>query len=188
MYNIRIETDRLSLRVPVIEDAVEVNSAMNEVWHDLQMWMSWAYDGENTLEATCNYFAMAPQLIKDGGLPLLAFCRDSGKFVVATGLTNRDGIPITGYWVAKDFLGKGYATEATNAVLRYAFGALGLQLVGTEHYGGNEKSRRIIERLGFTHIKTTSKTKARCLDGTLLDEYFYEMRDPSVLPDLKVKW
>ena len=34
-------------------------------------------------------------------------------------------------------------------MLRYAFGALGLRRVGITHSGGNEASRRVVEKLGF---------------------------------------
>ncbi len=186
---IRIETERLILRVPAPEDVEAIHIAKNEVWHELQLWMSWAYDGQNTLEATKHYVEnIVPEEIRAGGLPLKAFCRKSGRFVVATGLSVRDGLPITGYWVAKDFLGRGYATEAANAVLRYAFAEMGCEAVGTEYYEGNDKSRRVIEKLGFTPVRVNRKTKARCLDGQLLDEHIYVMRDPAVLPPLEVRW
>ena len=45
---------------------------------------------------------------------------------------------------------QGVATEAANALVRYAFGALGMRRVGLTHSGGNEASRRIAERLGFS--------------------------------------
>lgn len=187
--DIRIETERLILRAPTLDDAQEINRAMNEVWHDLQLWMSWAYDGQNTIEATKYYIGeIVPEEIRQGGLPLIGRCRQSGAFIVATGITMREGQPITGYWVARDFLGRGYATEAANAVLRYAFAEMGFKSIGTEHYEGNEKSRRVIEKLGFTPVRINHKAKARCLDGQLLDEHIYVMNNPAVLPPLDVRW
>ena len=53
----------------------------------------------------------------------------------------------TGFWVRKSAQGRGFATESTNAMLRYAFGALGLRRVGITHSGGNEASRRVVEKV-----------------------------------------
>jgi RimJ/RimL family protein N-acetyltransferase len=49
----------------------------------------------------------------------------------------------TGYWVRKSAHFRGVATETANAMLRYAFGALGMLRVGLTHSSGNEPSRRI---------------------------------------------
>lgn len=187
--NIEILTERLVLRVPTEGDAVEINNAVNEVWSELQLWMSWAFEGQQKLKSTQHYIAhIVPEQIAAGGLPLVAFCRNSGRYVASTGITPQENMPTTGYWVAKDFLGKGFATEAAIATIRYAFAAMKIPAIGIEHYEGNEKSRHIIEKLGFAPTRVTKKTKARCLDGTLLDEFFYEMRDPTMLPPLQVEW
>jgi RimJ/RimL family protein N-acetyltransferase len=55
----------------------------------------------------------------------------------------------TGFWVRKSAQGKGIATETANAMVRYAFEALGMQRVGLTHSSGNDASRRIAEKLGF---------------------------------------
>src|SRR5688572_14276974 len=84
---IEILTSRLLLRAPRIEDAKETNAALQKVWHELQLWMSWAHEGEQTLEATERYIRSVPEIVKNGGLPLKGFCRETGKFVVSTGIS-----------------------------------------------------------------------------------------------------
>jgi RimJ/RimL family protein N-acetyltransferase len=49
-------------------------------------------------------------------------------------------------------------------MLRYAFGARGMQRVGLTHSGGNEASRRIAEKLGFT-FEGTQRSANRLPDG-----------------------
>lgn len=186
--NYEIITERLLLRAPTMDDAVEINTAMNEVWHDLQMWMSWANDGQNTLETTKAWIATVDEQINGGGYPLIGLCRDTGKFVVATGITAHPDMPTTGYWVAKEFLWREYATEATNAVIRFAFSEMKYEMMGIEYFEGNEKSKRIIQKLGFTFTHTTAKGHARCLNGELLDVHHYVMHDVNVLPPLDVRW
>ncbi|MFA7455940.1 MAG: GNAT family N-acetyltransferase [Micavibrio sp.] len=186
MNTVEILTERLVLRLPTQDDAVEINRAMNEVWEDLQLWMSWAYEGFNTLEATRAYIEVAAQ---DGSLPLIALCRKSGRFALSTGLTKKsDGIYETGYWAAKDFLGKGLATEATNATIHYGFSGLDAQKILINYFEGNDKSRRIIEKLGFAKTGYTPESHARCSDGAMLGEHHYAMTDPAILPALQVEW
>jgi 8-oxo-dGTP diphosphatase len=183
---VRILTPRLEIRTAGMEDAEVITAAKQEVWDELQKWMSWAHDGEESLESTRNYIATHTTDYKTGSLPLVGHCREAGKFALACGLTFNGDKVETGYWVAKDFLGKGYAAEACNATIRYAFDALGFKTVTINYFEGNDKSRRIIEKLGFTKTEILKKARTRCKDGTLIDVHFFEMTDPSVLPPLDV--
>ncbi len=184
---IRIETPRLILRTPQMSDAEEINAAMQPVWPELQKWMSWSIDGENTIEATRRFVAS----VSEKDQHLIGFCKKTEKFVISTGLhwRNRGNhvCPHTGYWVAQDFLGKGYATESTNAVIRYAFAQLA-EAVYIDYFEGNDKSRRVIEKLGFTPHEIKIDAIKRASDRKLMNEHWYVMRDPSVLPPLDVKW
>ncbi len=185
--SIRIETPRLILRTPVMGDAEMIAAAMKPVWHDLQLWMSWSFDGANEPEAIRKNF-IGPAV---EAAHLIGLCKDSGSFVISTGMTPNKDIPgqhETGYWVAKDFLRKGYATEATNAAIRYGFNAMNVGKVYISHYEGNDPSRGVIEKLGFTKTGLRETKHARCLDGTPLDVHEYMMTDPSVLPALDVRW
>ncbi len=191
MKDILIKTPRLVLRPPTLEDAKDITRAKQEVWDQLQLWMNFAYDGEETHEATLKYLDITFSDLKNGYPHLLARHRKTGEFVCLTGATNCpdiDGGFATGYWVSKAYLGQGYATEATNAAIRYAFNALHAREMHISYFDDNEKSKRIIEKLGFEFLKTDQGAHARCLDGKPMDEHNYVMRDPSVLPDLDVRW
>lgn len=54
------------------------------------------------------------------------------------------------YSLAPEVWGKGYATEAAGAVLKYALGPLGLPAVLAEVDEGNTASAAVVERLGMT--------------------------------------
>lgn len=54
-----------------------------------------------------------------------------------------------GWRLAKAYWGKGYATEAAHACLRYAFDKAGLEEVLSWTYTGNHRSRKVMERLGM---------------------------------------
>lgn len=184
---VEIRTPRLILRTPVIGDAPEIQEAKREVWNELQLWMSWAYDDQRGLDASERFIHSS--LAKSPHYNLLGFCRATGKFVVSTGLCeDAPGVYVTGYWVAKDFLGKGYATEATNAMIRYAFGALKARAVTINYYEGNHKSANVIRKMGFTFEKTVKGGHNRCLDGAPLDVHHFRRTDAAGLPPLEVSW
>lgn len=183
-----LTTDRLILRVPTLADAPVINAAMQEVWHDLQLWMSWAHDGCNSLESTYAYIQSIPEQMDSGGYPLFGFCRESGDFVVASGLVCEGDVLTTGYWVAQPYKGKGYATEAANACIRFAFQELGVSKLEINHFEGNEPSARVIQKLGFRFTHTAHKSFARCLDGAMVDVHHYAMHTIDQLPALTVRW
>ena len=68
------------------------------------------------------------------------------------------GVPFIGYWLGTPHWGKGYATEAAQASVNYAFGALGAEEVIAEIRPENKKSRRVAERLGMTISGSFVKT------------------------------
>jgi len=55
-----------------------------------------------------------------------------------------------GYWLAKDFEGKGIITQACKLLLQYAFNDLNLNRLEIRCAAENNRSRAIPERLGFT--------------------------------------
>jgi [ribosomal protein S5]-alanine N-acetyltransferase len=54
-----------------------------------------------------------------------------------------------GYWVAAESQGHGVATEAIGAVLDFAFGPANLHRVQAAIMPRNERSLRVVEKLGF---------------------------------------
>ena len=64
------------------------------------------------------------------------------------------------YCIGSDFQGRGYATEATKAVIEYGFEKMNLNKVQISTKAINIPSKRVIEKCGFTY------------EGTLRD-YFY---------------
>jgi len=56
-----------------------------------------------------------------------------------------------GYWIAPEFQGQGYGSEAAKLIVDYAFDDLNCHRVTARVYEGNEPSSRILESLGFQH-------------------------------------
>lgn len=185
--SIYIETPRLIVRTPVMGDIDMIQTAKIAVWDDLRMWMSWAVPGSETLEALRdNFIAHAEEKNH-----LIALTKKDGAFVLCTGATPLEEESHrfeVGYWAARNMRGHGYTTEASNAVIRYAFNMLNAKEIYICHYEGNAPSRRVIEKLGFTKTRVTPSAHVRDLDGATLDRHEYSMTDPQVLPALDVEW
>ena len=107
------------------------------------------------------------------GTECYAICeKDSGRAIGSielklnghTDMTDRDNECELGYWLGKPFWGNGYVPEAAEALLHRAFEQLGMTTVWCGYYDGNEKSRRVQEKLGFCYHHTCSEVPVPLLD------------------------
>ncbi|MBT4034471.1 MAG: GNAT family N-acetyltransferase [Candidatus Marinimicrobia bacterium] len=75
----------------------------------------------------------------------------SGKLVGAVGLTvtKRFNRAELGYWVGKPFWEKGYATEASKALLKYGFEVIRLNKIHASHMTQNPASGRVMQKIGM---------------------------------------
>ena len=55
-----------------------------------------------------------------------------------------------GYSLSHDFWGQGLMSEAAPTVIAYGFEHMRLDLISCYHFEGNDRSRRVIEKCGFT--------------------------------------
>jgi RimJ/RimL family protein N-acetyltransferase len=79
----------------------------------------------------------------------------SGELMGFCGLQYLDNTPEieVGYRLAKRFWGKGFATEAARASLRYGFETLGLDRIVAVVQPENVASCRVIEKIGLRYVK-----------------------------------
>jgi RimJ/RimL family protein N-acetyltransferase len=187
-----IRTPRLLIRPPQPGDGAITASAVSETWEDLHQWMGWAETlADNSVEQKeiRNRHIMAQFILREE-FNLLGVEIASGQTVIWCGFHSVDWQARqceTGFWVRKSAQGRGFATEATNALLRYAFGALGMRRVGITHSGGNEASRRIVEKLGFAS-EGIQRAANRLPGGRIADRHLYARFDTAGLPPLDVQW
>ncbi len=62
-----------------------------------------------------------------------------------------------GYWIGRPFWGQGYVPEAVRALMSLYF-SFGAGRIWCAHAEGNDKSRRVIEKCGFTYRFTAPWT------------------------------
>ena len=145
-------TARLLLRPGFPEDAPALATAIGDeaIARNLAN-VPWPYSVRDA-EA----FLASP---RDPVLPsLLIFERGPGapQLVGACGLGRRpSGSVEVGYWIARSFWGRGYATEACTALIDIAR-TLGLRSLEASHFLDNPASARVLEKLGFTSLGITA--------------------------------
>lgn len=187
-----IRTPRLLIRPKQVGDGAITSAAVAETWDELHKWMRWAENRDaftaESMEVR-NRHVMASFILREG-IELIGVEAATGTAVVWCGLLDIDWQGRhcdAGYWVRKTAQGRGFATEAANALVRYAIGALGMRRIGLTHSGGNEASRRIAERLGFS-FEGIQRGANLLPGGKNADRYCYARLDVAGLPDLEVQW
>ena len=144
-----LTTERLILRPFAIEDAAEVTRLVSDRRiADTTLNIPHPYD-ESTAKAWIGTHAEVAE--RDEGLTLAVTERTRGGIVGAVGLSiaRAHGRGELGYWVSVEEWGRGYATEASRALLDYAFGSLDLSRVVAHCLTRNPGSWRVMEKLGM---------------------------------------
>ena len=59
-----------------------------------------------------------------------------------------------GYWLGKPFWGRGYMPEAAREMIRHGFEDLGMNTIWCGYFEGNQKSKRVQEKIGFVYHHT----------------------------------
>ncbi|HOF88695.1 MAG TPA: GNAT family protein, partial [Armatimonadota bacterium] len=95
-------------------------------------------------------------------------CRGRLVGIIAAGGINTHSQTVEiGYWLAKEFAGKGLMTHAGRAMLTYLFTTVGLNRLGIRCDVRNTRSRALAERLGFIYEGT--KRQANKIGGEFVD-------------------
>ncbi len=138
-----LETKRLALRAPRLEDAKTVAALAND-----------RRIAENTARIPHPYRLTDAQGFiaganKAAGEAVFIITLRDATVIGACGVVLQDETPELGYWLGVEHWGKGYATEALHAVIDYAFADLGHEALQAGARVTNPASRRVLEKCGF---------------------------------------
>ena len=139
-----LETERLTLRAPRLEDANIVAALAND-----------RRIAENTARIPHPYRrADAEDFItganQAGGETVFVVALRDGGLIGACGMMmGAEQSPEIGYWLGAKFWGKGYATEAVRALIDHAFTDLDCEALQSAACVTNPASRRVLEKCGF---------------------------------------
>ena len=141
-----VETARLTLRRPTHDDAIRLTELADDVTiaENLST-LPHPYGYDDAL-AYIDNTEIGPARINLG-----VYLRDpADAFVGTVSLMPRDGERFAvGYWIGRPYWGTGYATEATQAIVDFAFDRLGVDAVAATTRVTNGASRRVLEKCGF---------------------------------------
>lgn len=153
---LRIETERLTLRLPVHSDFRDWSALRRQSETYLVGWEpSWASD-HLTRKAFTNRIYWAQRSVSGGSaVPLFMFRRQDQQLMGAITLDNIRRGPAQagtlGYWTGAPFARQGYMREAIGAVVHHAFTQLDLSRVEAACLPENAASRGLLESSGFKY-------------------------------------
>jgi RimJ/RimL family protein N-acetyltransferase len=148
----KIKTKRLLLRFPTSKDA----SAITENIKDFDVIRFTAHvphpysikDAKQYIRYCRKQIAQQPILSYDFAIEH----RKEKKVIGGSGLMKIDsftGKADIGYWLGKKYWRQGYGSEAVEAIIKFAFGKLGLQRLEAPIYKENIASQALVKKLGF---------------------------------------
>lgn len=144
-----LETERLILRTWTYEDADELFEICREPEVMLHIGDRKPYE---SVEKAKEFLNWAVSYQKENG-----FCRwaviekSSGKIIGSCGFARREMEEVElGYLFAREKWGKGFATEAASACLKYGFENIGLTKIIALTDIDHVKSQKVLEKIGFT--------------------------------------
>ena len=153
---LRIETERMVLRPPVMADWRPWSALRRDSEEFLRPWEPvWAAD-HLSRRAFTSRVAWARRSVAQGtAVPLFLIRKADGVLLGAITLDNIRRGPAqsgtTGYWVGEPFARHGYMREAVQAVVNYAFMALDLSRIEAGCLPENTPSRRLLEGCGYKY-------------------------------------
>ncbi len=143
----RIETDRLVLRPPQMDDAVDLAGLIDRQVAEMTSGVPYPAS-KATVEAFLDR-------VREEGLqrhrPFVITSRDHEPMGVL-GFHHKSGaIFELGYWLGAGFRGRGLATEAVTAAMAWARDVWGARLAASGHFVDNPASARVLEKAGFLY-------------------------------------
>ncbi len=171
-----LTTERLVLRPFTeadLEALVPLQAEASFWWYPLRRGM--------TAEETAAFLERVISRYDDDGFGLEAVIeRSTGELVGWAGLAVPHFLPevlpsvVVGWRLAPGARGRGLATEAGAAAVRYGFTDGGLDRIVSIYEPENVPSGQVMVRLGFTHFLTTRGPRGGLLDVTELTRHRWE--------------
>lgn len=148
----RIETPRLVLRKPAAADAAAI-FARYAADPEVTKYLGWAQ--HRRLADTQAFLVLSDAIWERWPAgPYLIESREDGQLLGGTGLGfESPDVAMTGYVLAKDAWGKGYATEALSSMVNLA-ARMGVRRLYALCHPENAASRRVLEKCGFVFEAT----------------------------------
>jgi ribosomal-protein-alanine N-acetyltransferase len=147
----KLQTNRLFLRPISVSDA----PALFEARGDAEVMRYWDWPAQKDVAAVERIFAEhIPELTSEAAKWWAVALSPDGPAIGECDLSEIDthhGRAEVGFLFGRRHWAQGYAFEAVERVIHYGFNDLGLERLWARFHKGNEASKRLLERLGFTY-------------------------------------
>lgn len=152
----RIETERLTLRLPQHADFIAWSSLRDASRDYLTPWEPIWADDHLTRKSFTNRVYWANRAVGNGtAIPLFLIRRSDQTLLGAITMDNIRLGPAQsgtlGYWVGQQHTRQGYMREAIQGMVHHAFERLGLSRIEAACLPENVASRGLLERSGFKY-------------------------------------
>lgn len=168
-------TSRLELRANRPGGGATINAAVGESLAELRPWMPWAREPMSIEQTEEHCRRMTARWHAREEIDFCFYRKADGVLVGKGGLHTIDwDIPKLeiGYWIRSSCTGRGYATEATLALVDFARGHLGAHRLEITCDARNAASRRVAEKSGF-QLEGIRRASRRDVAGQLADSCMY---------------
>ena len=159
--------------IPVRLEDIDVLYSLTEKNREhLRIWLPWV-ESTKSAEDTKGFVEMAMRQHADkSGIHFGIWYENQLLGVVGYHYINYANKKASiGYWLDKDFQGKGIMTTAANLVIKYGFEALDIHRVEIMCAVENEASNAVALRLGFEKEGTIKESE--WVDGHFVDQNMY---------------
>ncbi len=115
-----------------------------------------------------------------GGRTLVVISRSIRATIGVTGfgpMTDRPETTEVATWIGEPYWGRGYATEATQAVVDLAFADTGVLALWCSNRVSNSRARRVIEKCGFQFRETGMSRSPVSLGAIPVERFVLERRN-----------
>lgn len=153
-----VETRRLLLRAPGAQDVTRIAALAND--HDIARMTQRMPHPFRVDDAEDFVLQVASQDPKRANTFLIEH-EDHGPVGVIGMFQNTDAVPEAGYWIGREFWGRGYATEALEGALVWASTRWKRRALMAGHYADNPASGRVLEKAGFLYTGETRPAFSR---------------------------
>lgn len=149
MHNVMINTERLLLRPLTVDDAQEVYEWVSDDRVSKYM----VYNTYQSVDEVVQWLKYIETVTDEYNF---GFVRKSDGRLIGSGGISPDakgnGFWGFGYNLRYDCWGKGYATEATKAMMKYVYENFGVRKFASSHVEFNKASGRVMEKCGLHFV------------------------------------
>ena len=109
-----------------------------------------------------------------------------GSISLRIGNHNNEKDGEIGYWIGVPFRGQGLIPEAVREILRHGFVDLKLETIWGNYFEGNEQSKRVLEKCGFTYNHTEKDIYCKIMND-IRTEHFTRLTEKEWINKFEIR-